>query len=94
MRLHGIHHLVVMDANRPVGIVSDRDLGGRRGSAVRSSRLVADLMTEPVLTVGMCDGWPNRGGDRRARRPGHVHHDRRLRGGFLFKKRRVLGAQT
>ena len=29
MRVDGIHHLLVVDDRRVVGIVSDRDLGGR-----------------------------------------------------------------
>jgi acetoin utilization protein AcuB len=57
MRLKGIHHLVVTEDHRVVGVISDRDVGGRGGAAVRSKRRVADLMTarpvtvEPTLTV-------------------------------------------
>jgi signal-transduction protein with cAMP-binding, CBS, and nucleotidyltransferase domain len=51
MRLGGIHHLVVTNANRVVGVLSDRDAGGRRGAAVRMNSVVADLMTAPVVTV-------------------------------------------
>jgi CBS domain-containing protein len=51
MRLHGIHHLVVSSANRPVGVLSDRDAGGRRAAAVRMNRTVADLMTGPAVTA-------------------------------------------
>ena len=51
MRVHGIHHLVVTEANQVVGLLSDRDAGGRRGGAVRANRAVADLMAAPVLTV-------------------------------------------
>jgi acetoin utilization protein AcuB len=51
MRLHGIHHLVVTDGNRVVGVLSDRDAGSRRGGAIRVNRAVADLMTAPVVTV-------------------------------------------
>lgn len=51
MRLHGIHHLVVIKANRVVGVLSDRDAGGRRGAAVRVNSSVADLMTAPAVTV-------------------------------------------
>ena len=32
MRLDGIHHLLVVDDRRVVGVVSDRDLGGRVGA--------------------------------------------------------------
>ena len=51
MRLHRIHHLVVTAANRIVGVLSDRDSGGRRGAAIRLNKTVADLMTAPALTV-------------------------------------------
>ena len=43
MRLNRIHHLVVTKANRVVGVLSDRDAGGRRGAAVRENSTVADL---------------------------------------------------
>ena len=33
MRAYDIHHLVVMQPNRIVGILSDRDVGGPHGSA-------------------------------------------------------------
>ena len=51
MRLNGIHHLVVTKANRVVGVLSDRDAGGRRGAAVSENSTVADLMNAPALTV-------------------------------------------
>jgi acetoin utilization protein AcuB len=49
MRLHRIHHLVVTEENRVVGVLSDRDTGGRRG--VVAGRTVADLMTRRAVTV-------------------------------------------
>jgi len=51
MRLNHIHHLVVTKANRVVGVLSDRDAGGRRGCAVRENSTVGDLMTVPAVTV-------------------------------------------
>jgi CBS domain-containing protein len=50
MRRHGIRHLVVVDRGRVVGIVSERDLGERKGSELRGSGTVRDLMTagQPV----------------------------------------------
>jgi CBS domain-containing protein len=51
MRFQRIHHLVVTKGNRTVGVLSDRDVGGRRGAAVRVNNTVADLMTGPVVTV-------------------------------------------
>jgi acetoin utilization protein AcuB len=51
MRAARIHHLVVMDGKRIVGVFSDRDAGGTRGASVRSARQVADLMSSPVVTA-------------------------------------------
>ena len=51
MRLNRIHHLVVTKANRVVGVLSDRDAGGRLGAAVRENLTVGDLMTAPAVTV-------------------------------------------
>lgn len=51
MRVNRIHHLVVTKANRVVGVLSDRDAGGRRGAAVRANSTVADLMNAPAVTV-------------------------------------------
>ena len=51
MRLHRIHHLVVTENARAVGILSERDTGGRRGAAIRKNYTVADLMTTPVVTA-------------------------------------------
>ena len=51
MRRHGIHHLVVTENRRVVGVLSDRDVGSRQGASLRQNRTVADLMTERVMTV-------------------------------------------
>ena len=51
MRAKGIHHLVVCDGPRVVGLLSDRDIGGRHGAPIRENRIVSDLMTERVVTV-------------------------------------------
>ena len=51
MRLNRIHHLVVTDNRRVVGVLSDRDAGGPRGASVRADSVVADLMTAPAVTV-------------------------------------------
>ncbi len=50
MRLHRIHHLVVMDGKAVAGVVSDRDLGSAGGVAARRNRTVGDLMTRDVAT--------------------------------------------
>jgi CBS domain-containing protein len=51
MRLHRIHHLVVVRDREILGVITDRDLGGRRGRAVREGRSVRDLMTPAVTTA-------------------------------------------
>lgn len=51
MKARGIHHLVVTDGSETVGVLSDRDAGGRNGAPVRKNRSVADLMSAPVITV-------------------------------------------
>jgi CBS domain-containing protein len=51
MRGRGVHHLVVTRDSDVVGLISDRDIGGRRGQAVRAGRRVVDLMTPKPLTV-------------------------------------------
>jgi acetoin utilization protein AcuB len=44
------HHLVVTEGSLVVGVLSDRDLGGPHGEAVRQDRLVGDLMTRKIVT--------------------------------------------
>lgn len=51
MRRNGIHHLVVTGGRTVVGVLSDRDVGGRRGASLRAHASVADLMTAPVVTT-------------------------------------------
>jgi CBS domain-containing protein len=51
MRTQGIHHLVVTEGRRIIGVISDRDLGGRRGASVRKNQTVRDLMSKAVVTV-------------------------------------------
>jgi CBS domain-containing protein len=51
MQDQDIHHLVVMDGGRVVGVLSHRDLGGRGGASVRRNRTVGELMTTPVVTA-------------------------------------------
>ena len=51
MRFNRIHHLVVVEGARVIGVLSDRDAGGPRGAAVRAKSAVADLMTAPAVTA-------------------------------------------
>lgn len=55
MRQQGIRHLVVMSGREILGVLSQRDAGGRSGVSVRSGRTVADLMTTRVATVASSD---------------------------------------
>lgn len=51
MQQKRIRHLVVTDNGRLVGVISDRDLGGGSGAAVRKDRAVRDLMTPEVASA-------------------------------------------
>lgn len=51
MRRRDIRHLVVMDGESIVGVLSERDLGGRTGAALRRGRTVQELMTPNVVTA-------------------------------------------
>lgn len=51
MQRRGIHHLVVSEGSTVLGVLSDRDAGGRRGTSLRARSRVADLMTSAVVTV-------------------------------------------
>lgn len=51
MQMKRIHHLVVTEGRELIGVISDRDLGGRHGAAIRDKRLVSELMTEGVVTI-------------------------------------------
>lgn len=51
METKGIRHLVVKDGARLVGVLSERDLGGRNGSGLRTGRTVRELMPPKVVTA-------------------------------------------
>jgi ribosome-associated translation inhibitor RaiA len=51
MRRRRIRHLVVMEGPRLVGVLSERDLGGRAGANIRNRRRVQDLMTAQVVSA-------------------------------------------
>jgi acetoin utilization protein AcuB len=51
MRAKRFHHLVVAKGRRIVGVLSDRDVGGRGGAAARAGHPVLDLMSQPAVTV-------------------------------------------
>jgi CBS domain-containing protein/ribosome-associated translation inhibitor RaiA len=49
MQRHRIRHLVVLDGAHLVGMVSERDLGGRSGATLRRGRTVEELMTASLV---------------------------------------------
>jgi CBS domain-containing protein len=51
MRARRIHHVVVTDGGRVVGVLSDRDAGGRHGARLRQHRTVGELMSHPVVAA-------------------------------------------
>ncbi len=51
MRRRGIRHLVVTEDSSIVGVISERDLGGRDGADVRRGSSVSDLMSPGAVTV-------------------------------------------
>jgi acetoin utilization protein AcuB len=51
MRTGRIHHLVVMDGRRVVGVLSERDVGGVRGGQIRNGKTVGELMSAQAITA-------------------------------------------
>jgi acetoin utilization protein AcuB len=51
MQQQDIHHLAVMENGELIGVISERDLGGRRGPSVRRGQTVLDLMTPHTITA-------------------------------------------
>src|SRR5690606_40100655 len=51
-RRRDIRHLVVQDGDEIVGVITERDLGGRTGRDLRRGRTVKDLMTPGAITAG------------------------------------------
>lgn len=51
MRVHGIHHLVVLRDRSVAGVISERDLGGRRAATLARGRTVGELMTPHAVTI-------------------------------------------
>ncbi len=52
MEMNDIHHVVVVDGSDVVGVVSARDLGGKKGAAQRRGLTVADVMHAKPVTAG------------------------------------------
>lgn len=51
MHSRGVRHLIVKDGSHVVGMLSEADLGGRSGAAVRRGAMVGDLMERHVTSV-------------------------------------------
>jgi CBS domain-containing protein len=51
MKVAGVHHLLVTDRAGIHGVISSHDLGGARDVRMRKGFVVADLMSEHVLTI-------------------------------------------
>lgn len=52
MQERGIHHLVVTEKGKAVGVLSSRDLGGPRGLALRWAGTAGEIMTPHIYTAG------------------------------------------
>lgn len=55
MKVGDIRHLVVVDNGNVAGVISQRDLGGARGAALRKGMAVEDLMSGHVLSAKPTD---------------------------------------
>lgn len=51
MEQEHIHHLVVMQGRRVIGVISNRDLGGDQGELVRAGKHVRELMSPDPVTI-------------------------------------------
>ena len=57
MEQHNVGTVVIVEDQRPVGIVTDRDLAITLGSRTKEPHdLVGDVMTSPVVTIGQDEG--------------------------------------
>jgi CBS domain-containing protein len=83
MRIRRIHHLVVAEGRSLVGIVSQQDLGGRRGG--RPDGTVADHMTRPVVTVSPA---------AKTRRAANLMRGQTIGSLVVVERQRVVGIVT
>ena len=51
MQMKRCHHLLVVGDAGLEGLISERDLGGKKGEELRKDRKVSDLMTRDVITA-------------------------------------------
>jgi CBS domain-containing protein len=51
MKSKSVRHLIVVEAGKPKGVISHRDLGGRNGASVRRGRTAGDLASTKLVTA-------------------------------------------
>lgn len=51
MDRQNIHHLIVLEDNNVVGVLSDKDLGGALGREIVQGHQVSDVMTPQVISA-------------------------------------------
>lgn len=49
LRQRNVHHLLVVDGKRLLGVITHRDLGGAKGRSLREGKLVTDLMESKAI---------------------------------------------
>lgn len=68
----GVRHAVIVDGKEIRGVVSDADLGGRKGGALRVGRAVKDLMQENPFVASPMMSLARAAQELRARRIGCI----------------------
>jgi acetoin utilization protein AcuB len=53
MKVRGIRHLVVLSGGRVSGVLSERDLGGRRAESLSRGKTVGELMSRHAVTIDL-----------------------------------------
>ena len=55
MRVNNIHHLMVVHDNDVVGVLSERDLGGKKGFDLCQGKVVGDFVSKDIVTASPDD---------------------------------------
>ena len=85
MRMRRIHHLVVTQDGRIVGLLSAHDFDGIRGRRARERYSVADLMTRQVVTASAATP---------VRKAAHVMRGRAISSLVVVDGKRIVGIVT
>ena len=85
MRMRRIHHLVVTQDGRIVGLLSAHDFDGIRGHRARDRHSVSDLMTRQVVTASAATP---------VRRAAHVMRGRAISSLVVVDGKRIVGIVT